>query len=337
MLNLLLYRHGIPYIDETSGNYLAFAIVMSALFPVFMFIVIFIQNNKLNRDIKKQCVGKIIQDLANINCISYKELPSIPDILTDDDICDLNLTELFNSKSVDDTFIGNYNDMNYNIQEIELCERSGKNQRLLYKGAILKAKTDTNINGWIDIRTKESIKKSKTFAEYFVEYFIASTLFILFVCASFISSLSYIPYIYIGLFVLSTIICYLIAKISSAKDIINLNAEKCIYSDNNIDNIKEKVVVTTSDNINDVSHIVNTDFIETLDKLKILFNTPKIGCKIYSDRIFLAIDNDKNMFEMGGLFVSPKNKKVAEKFISQISGILLFLNYIDSCIKNKNA
>ena len=105
-VNYLLYKQGLPYVDETSGNYLAFAIAMSLLAPVFIFCVIYCQNVWFGQDIKKQCIKGILQDLANIKYLNYEESQNVSNIITDNDIMDLNLTEKFTTKSMDDIFVG---------------------------------------------------------------------------------------------------------------------------------------------------------------------------------------------------------------------------------------
>ena len=97
--------------------------------------------------------------------------------------------------------------------------------------------------------------------------------------------------------------------------------------------INEEVTITASDGIRNVDDFVTTELIDAIDTLKMLFDTNEISCKFFADKIMLSINNYENLFELGGLFSSPLNKKVSEKFISQISGLLLFLDYISTNFK----
>lgn len=329
-INSLLYKQGLPYIDNTSGNYLALAIAMSLLSPVFIGCVIYCQNIWFSYDIKDQCIKSIMLNLVNIEYIKkYNDSFNKPCVLTDNDIREFNLTETFNTKHVDDVFTGDYKNTNYSIQELKLYKGRGKHKSLEYEGAILKTNTNTNIGGWIEVKTKESIDKPYTFLDYFIMYFMAGVVTIV-IFNSLIRLIPYYLYMFAGLGILDIVISYFIAKHCVNNDIIKANIAKKQLKYTNIEYINEKLSIKTSDNLSDVDSVINTEFIEIIDSLKKLFNTNKILCKFYSDKVMLAISRHENMFEIGGLFTPPTNIKVAEKFISQMTGLLIFLDFITS-------
>lgn len=334
-INFLLWRRALPYVDETAGNFGAFAFVMSIMAPVFVGCVIYCQNVFFGRDIKKLCVKEILQDLVNIKYLNYKESQNVSNIITDNDIMDFNLTEKFTTKSVDDIFVGDYNGINYNLQEIKLYTGHGKGRTIQYEGVILKTKLNTNISGWIEVCTKECIEKPETLMGYFIANFFVLILFITIFSSSF-NIINNFPLIFIGLIILASVISYIIAKHSIAKVLIKANVTKQQHRGSDNEYINEKIKIKASDNIENINNIITTEFVDVIEKLKKLFNTPKICCKFYSDKIMFAINSHKNMFEIGGLFTPPTNRKVAEKFISQISGIMLYLDYLDSFFDKSN-
>lgn len=177
-INFLLWRRALPFVDEASGNFWAFAFVMSLMSPIFIGLVMYFQNFLFGRDIKKQCVKKILQDLANVKYLNYKESQNVSNIITDNDIKDFNLTDKFTTKSVDDIFVGDYNGTSYNLQEIKLYTGYRKHATIKYEGAILKTELNTNVNGWINVCTKECIEKPTTLLLYFARYFVTFIIFI---------------------------------------------------------------------------------------------------------------------------------------------------------------
>ena len=116
-----------------------------------------------------------------------------------------------------------------------------------------------------------------------------------------------------------------------AKDKIQQILQNKLYRQNyNKEYIKNRVTIKTSNDIDSIDNIVTPEFVDLLDNLIILYNTSDILCKICNDKIYLAIDTRENLFEVGNLFVPPTNKNVAERFVSQITGIYLFLNYVEN-------
>ena len=297
--------------------------------PIFIGLVMYFQNFLFGRDIKKQCVKKILQDLANVTYLNYKESQNVSNIITDNDIKDFNLTDKFTTKSVDDIFVGDYNGTNYNLQEIKLYTGYREHATIKYEGAILKTELNTNINGWINVCTKECIEKPTTLLLYFARYFVPFIIFITLISSSF-EIINNFPYVFIGVIVLASVISYIMSKHSLAKDLINENIEKKQHRDSNIEYINKKIEIKTSDSIKNTDDIITIEFVDVLEKLKKLFNAPKIYCKFYSNNVMFAISSHENLFEIGGLFTPPTNRKVAEKFISQFSGVLLFLDYINN-------
>ena len=325
LIDCLLWKHRIPY---TFDTYTGFTLIYTSLVFITIPMIILFQIDNFGRDIKKQCIKGILQDLANIKYLNYKEEKNITNTISDNDIMDFNLTEKFNSKYACDIFVGDYNDINYNLQEIKLYRGYGKSKTLEFEGAVLKVKLNTLINGWIDISNK-CIKKPETLLGNFVGYLIVLNI-IIFMFKDFISLIPYPQYGYAIIFILSCIASYFFAKNTVAKDIAKANIEKRQLRESDLEYINEKLSIKASDNIENINDIITTDLVDVIEKIQKLLNTSKVHCKLYSDKVMLAIDNHENMFELGDLFTPPTNKKVADKFISQISGVLLFLDYLDN-------
>ena len=108
------------------------------------------------------------------------------------------------------------------------------------------------------------------------------------------------------------------------------NSQKLKTGDSRID---EDFDIILSDNSSDVYKIVNQDLAQLILKIKALLNSSKIQLKFYGNSIMLAIFTDQDLFELGDLRYTPLNPKVSNSFVSQIAGILMFMDYVETLNK----
>ncbi len=326
---------------------------ISDTFKTFCFALlyfVFIHNSYYSDGIKKRCMKIIMPDLLNVRF--YKEEPKGEScVLHESEIWNLNLIKGFGYKKTDDIFFGNYNGIKYNVQEIELKTNEGKDiiediilsyyVNKKFDGMVLKADVNTKINGWIEFSTNEMEKSLNwNFAYYFTMYFliifIILALFLLLLFADVYLSQIFDSFTFAAVLVLAifdSIITAAILAYGITKIVRTIESKKTNYKikqrrSSSIININEQFNIKASNNIEIVDETVTQELKEVIDELKILFKTKMIKCKFCNDKIILVIKSKKNFFEIGNFYIPPTNKIVAERFVSQISGIILFLDYI---------
>ena len=321
-------RESAEYIGKTIG---IFAILS---FPFAIFCML--QSDSFISGIKKDCAKSILEKLANIQYTGER-------LLSKEDITSLNLASPNCLLEEQDCCTGSINGLDYTFEEIKL-ERKGTNQQNTIEfssGVVLKINKNTNINSPIEIRTRKMFIKQCTIEEYVIIFAIMHAIILVIICIP-LDILNIIPchnnnvILVICILTTSFIVSSIIfAKIISllkkrAKDKIQQILQNKLYRQNyNKEYIKNRVTIKTSNDIDSIDNIVTPEFVDLLDNLIILYNTSEILCKICNDKIYLAIDTRENLFEVGNLFVPPTNKNVAERFVSQITGIYLFLNYVE--------
>ena len=97
--------------------------------------------------------------------------------------------------------------------------------------------------------------------------------------------------------------------------------------------IDDNFDVILSDNSPDAYKIINQDLAQLILNIKTLFDAPKVQMKFYGNSIMLAIFTNQDLFELGDLRHTPLNPKVSNSFISQIAGILMFMDYVETLNK----
>ncbi len=319
---------------DTSLWWLCAALIISIVFTLY--------NKYYATNIKSWCIKNIMKDLSDIRY--YSNIPKDEScIIKNSDIDDFNLTEYYDRIETDDIFVGNYNGIEYNILENKLWRGYGKHSKIHYEGIILKTNVNIGINGWIEFSTNEMADKEVcSFAFCFINCFLILTGISIILSPFFQDKLfpgitQSIPFLtdnpdllFILVFVIDLILAYVIIKSLYKFGDKESNPKQQEYSENFINEIDEQFEIKTSGNIYNLNETFIKELAEIINKLKILFNTKLIKCKFYDNKVMLAVKSKENMFEMGGLFVPPTNPKVADRFVSQMSGIILFLDYISN-------
>lgn len=323
-------RESAEYIGKTIG---IFAILS---FPFAIFCML--QSDSFISGIKKDCAKSILEKLANIQYTGKR----LPFNLSKEDITSLNLASPNCLLEEQDCCTGSINGLDYTFEEIKLERKRTKQQNTIeFSGVVLKINKNTNIDSPIEIRTRKMFIKQCTIEEYVKIFVIIYAIILAIICIP-LDIMNIRPdhnnFVIWDICILTTSVIVssiIFAKIISllkkrAKDKIQQILQNKLYRQNyNKEYIKNRVTIKTSNDIDCIDNIVTPEFVDLLDNLIILYNTSDILCKICNDKIYLAIDTRENLFEVGNLFVPPTNKNVAERFVSQITGIYLFLNYVE--------
>ena len=228
----------------------------------------------------------------------------------------------FNYLNTDDIFIGSFKNIDFEVVETILHDSSDRNF-CVFKGVILNYK----INKINNTPTHVSLKKSaiarnatKTAICIFVFSFVL---------------LSFVPVIIsidlkVGIGVLAMFILFMTPMVSVAfgflkrasKDKKNL-CEKIILEDSKFN---KKFDVYSSNQV-EARYLVSPLFMEKFYNLKTVFGAKNIRCSFFDNNLMIAIETNKDLFEIGSLFKPVKDIESIERFYDEITTIYDLIDY----------
>jgi len=222
----------------------------------------------------------------------------------------------------------------------------------IFDGLLIKLENSKNINSSIEIttKTKESIMEDTQ--DYTKINFIWYSIGILFIFFLVYMFLTFIPFLddcinnlllrlwhdyRIPFISVSAVIILILSKIYRDWDVKRLQKLQSLRLSAKIQAgiscIDDNFDVILSDNNPDAYKIINQDLAQLILNIKTLFDAPKVQMKFYGNSIMLAIFTNKDLFELGDLRHTPLNPKVSNSFVSQIAGILMFMDYVETLNK----
>ncbi len=163
-----IFRGGVLYFDvgDMILNYASiFAVLLFiVVFVVFYTTAIFERNKKFQKLMKEKIYPKLLKIFT----------PNIAYQKGDLDISVYNATKLLDEDAAtqerDDFFCGEYNEIKFGVNEVELEVMHQKEDILLFKGIALNFTLNKVINSHIHIYTKNSKKAPKGFEKVDLEY-----------------------------------------------------------------------------------------------------------------------------------------------------------------------
>ena len=331
LIDFMLFVQSARHSGCSADDFMLFAFLMLILSPLALNVSYYFQNLKFVKKIKKSCIKGMLQNLSDTEYLKVEELPKKSCILTNEDIVGLRIFGKFSKKLPDDVMFGNYKGCDYNVQEVRVSTMSDK-ARKYFMGMALKTNINLNINDWIEIYTKNFFEKPCSVWGYFFVFFIIG-LFFIYMFFGILSLLPYYQYIFSVLVIIDLIISYYFAKIISSNDKKNYNLLRENERLSNNAEIDEKIAIKTPDNVLNIDDIVTIELCNVIEKLGTLFKTKDIFCRFNKSDLILLVNTQENLFEIGTLLFPPTNKRVAERFISQQAGILLFMDYVKTTLK----
>ena len=99
--------------------------------------------------------------------------------------------------------------------------------------------------------------------------------------------------------------------------------EKVVLEDPNFMN---KFKLYSSDQV-EARYFVTTAFMERFYNLKTVFGAKGIKCSFLDDRLLIAIENNKDFFEIGSLFKSFHDKESIKQFFMELESIYSMIDY----------
>ena len=327
----ILFFWKLPVITEIFGDsslYLFF--ILMAIFELF--IVIFIcrggvptkkYNNKFTKILKENVFQELLSAFGDIKWIGHDSLKNNTQSELIDDIT-LDASGLFidfNTRYTDDEFEGTYKDVPFKICETRMFDIHGigKNRTCIcaFSGVIIFFKFNKIIKNRTTVSTKGDLTKKHN---ALISALLASVVFInLFKDGYAHWKVILIVGVFIGVFIFTK----MFEKNEEALDKVNL--EDPVFS--------KRFEVFSSDQV-EARYLVSPAFMERFSKLQTVFGSKKIKCSFYDDNLMIAINTNKNLFEIGNLFKSLNDQKQFMEFYKEIDAIYKMIEYFKLDEKN---
>lgn len=260
------------------------------------------------QELKKYCLYSILHVFGNIS-------PKA-DAITNSDLSRSDLFAMFNRRSVDDSFSGVFNGVEFAISETDLAYESGsgknKSYRHIFHGVVIKFKSNKPIRNKTIVTTKGDMNtKRATFLTVLVPM-LPSVAWVLFEGKyGWLIALG----ILVGIYLLFVILGKLDKKEEKLKKI---TLEDPLF--------EKKFNAYSSDEI-EGRYLLTTAFMERFLNMKTNFGARKAKCSFYGDSIMFAISTRKNLFELGNLFTKMDNPKHMDAFFNEMSSVLALIDY----------
>ena len=277
--------------------------------------IIFIYSNFKKR-IKQRCMPLLIQAFGDISWVQEEEL------ISDVDLMQSELFSTFNRRSNDDSFIGTYKGVRYEVSETNMFFESGSGRRKMvwpvFDGVVISFDSNKLVKNKTIITTKGdvNVRNAHPFVWLLLIGFAIQMLPFLTSISSLLDSIvSVWPYLLI------IVVVAFVFNATKSRNSEVLNEIKLEDPE-----FEKRYKAYSSDEI-EGRYLITPTFMERFRTLHTSFGTNKAKCSFYGDRVMFAISTRKNLFEIGDLFTPLTNPKQINTFLSEISAIFDLIDY----------
>lgn len=235
-------------------------------------------------------------------------------ILKDEELYKSGLFLSYNERDIDDEFEGSYKGVSFRISETKMYEAHRSVRRnygmCVFKGVILSFNFNKKINNRTLIATKGDFTiKNQTYI---------TTLFCLPACLGIFNG----GYAHWKLFVsiMMLVVTFLIVKSYEKKE---ESLNEVILEDSRFNKLFN---VYSSDQV-EARYLVTPSFMERFYNLKTAFGAKKAKCSFYEDKLMIAIQTNKNLFEVCSLFKSLHDPSSINEFYKELNSIYKIIEH----------
>ena len=220
---------------------------------------------------------------------------------------------------VDDCFEGKYKNVNFKIYELKAGQggRPGSHEHTLFRGFIFIFDQKGNLPNNIVISSKNIyVNIAIVLILIFLGLFFAATIYFSYLdkVQGFESSYSHwdiVEYLfYLSLFVL----VYFLSKGKLSK--VRLHSYKFM----------RHFDVKAEDKEN-AKKMITHEFMNLMLNFEYYFDGKHISCAVCEEKVIFAVESNKDLFELGSLFVPLKKSKAVYNFYNEINSIFRLINY----------
>ena len=300
---------------------LATILVFFNLAPMVMIVVIiaviveYLIYNNFRKRIKQRCMPLLLDAFGDITW--YQE----SDMISDVDLQQSELFSTYNRRSNDDSFIGTYKGVQYEVSETSMHYVTGSGRRKMvwpvFNGVVISFDSNKLVKNKTIIATKGdvNVRNANPLVWLFVIGIAVHFLPLLFSLNVWSLLKSALPMI---LFIVGVL---LLIKFFTNRDREILNEIKLEDPE-----FEKRYRAFSSDEI-EGRYLITPTFMERFRTLHTSFGTSKAKCSFYGNKVMFAISTRKNLFEIGDLFTPLTNPKQINTFLSEISAIFDLIDY----------
>ena len=273
-------------------------------------------NKTFKSSIKRKCQYLI---LKFFNLKSTKAGGFMPDELRNS-----NLFAEFTDIEDDDVFTGVFDNVTYKVSETKLISKGRKSEWTVFKGIIISLPANKNFKSKTVITTKSDRNITNNIPYFpliivFVLFPILAPIFafgpILWKEFDYVTALNWASIIgkdiLVGLITIAIIL--IVANCCNKKDKFETAKTESV-------DFNKRFKILAQDQI-EARYLVTTGFMERLNDLQLAFGTNNIKFSFFNDTIMIAIQTNKDLFELGNLFTPCPNEKYIQRFHQEMISI----------------
>lgn len=328
-LGILLLMNFLPQIYISLNSYLSFKdtwlficaiIVIISSGIIFLYFINLPKKSKsFATTVKKHCLKKILQvfeDIQWYNCST----------ISNDTIMRSGLFIDYNTREDDDRFYGKHNGVPFKIIETHLWYQGDKQNDFSigeFKGVIIEFENNKFTTNRTIIQTKGTLtaKQEPFFGIFVLSLFFIPTLILYFYNISFSVGIQSVGYVLLAS-ILILLFPYAIIKHLNARN----NEEQLNKVTLEDVTFNKRFDVYSSDQT-EARYMITTAFMERFYNIKTAFKAKNIKCSFIENKLIVAFQTNKDLFEFGSLFKSLESPKAINELYNELSSILQMVEY----------
>ena len=266
---------------------------------------------------KVNILQKLLKIFGNIEWKSHNDSIVNPgdEILTDSELNKSGLFISYNTRYTDDEFEGSYKDVKFKISETKMfdIQNSSKNRTTIcaFRGVVISFDCNKKIKNRTIVATKGDLtKKNQALVATLVAIPIVINFFI-------IGGYSHLKLI---LALITLAVVFIIAKMSESNE---EPLNKVLLED---PEFTKRFDIYSSDQI-EARYLVTTSFMQRFYDLNTAFGAKNAKCSFYNDKLMIAINTKKNLFEVCNLYKSMLDPSSIDNFYNELDSIYQMIDY----------
>ena len=271
---------------------------------------------KFSKMVKMKAGKPLLEVFRHIKWISHDSTQAnLTDVLlTDSQLNKSGLFISYNTRYTDDEFEGIYKGVPFKISETRMFDisGSGKNRTCIcaFSGVILSFKFNKKINNRTVVATKGDLTKKN-------QALISALVTIPCCLEIFKHGYSH------GKLILAIIILLVVFIIAKCLETKEEALEKVMLED---PVFAKRFDVYSSDQV-EARYLVTPSFMERFNNLKTAFKAKNAKCSFYDDTLMIAINTNKNLFEICNLYKSLQDSSSIQEFYNELDSIYKMIEY----------
>lgn len=267
--------------------------------------------------LKENYLDKVLQVFGDIKWEENREL------ISNNELERSGLFPPFAERHQDDSFVGVYKGVNFIISETKLTllekgKRDLTSPTPFFKGCLILFDMNKNVKNRTIVATKNSLTSKHSAISHFAKFSIVIPFFLPFAYVL-ISSFG-VKGIIIDLFLLifAAICVWLMGKYRMGEKLEKMKLEDLKFNN---------LFVSYSSSQVEGRYLVTPAFMERFLNLRTAFGTKKVKCSFYEDKLMIAIETKRDLFEIGDLHKSLNNPESINNLYNELSSIYRMIDY----------